>query len=93
MLTSSASGTGVEHTIVELPAGCSVGRYARAIALERSHDPKIPHRLVKRGLANKVVYDFTFDYNFKPLQERGSSVLLRIDYSDVQGYWDEIICK
>jgi len=65
-----------------------------AISLERSEDPKIPHRLVKRGLANKAVYDFTFNYNFKPLQERGSSsVLLRIDYSDVQGYWDQAIRK
>jgi chitinase len=86
-------GIGVEYTVVELPDGCSVGRYAVAVSLERSKDPKMPQKLVKRGLGNKAVYDFTFDYNFKSLQGRASSVLLRIDYSDVPGYWDEVICK
>jgi chitinase len=49
--------------------------------------------LVKRGLANRAVYDLTLDYDFKPLNGRASSVLLRIDYSDVEGYWDQVICE
>lgn len=83
----------MEYTVIELPDGCSVGRYAVARSLERSKDSKMPHKLVKRGLGNRAIYDLTFDYDFHSLQGRASSVLLRIDYSDVPGYWDEIIGK
>ncbi|KAH8812331.1 family 18 glycosyl hydrolase [Xylogone sp. PMI_703] len=85
------TGTGVKYTVVELPRGCSVGRYVVAISLEPSEDHRMPQKLVKRGLSNKPVYDFTFDYNFNAFEKRDSSVKVRIDYSDVPGYWDEVI--
>lgn len=65
------NGWGVEDTIVELPPGCSQGRYAVARSLTRTQDPKIPRKLVKRGLGNKAVYDSTFDYDFTTVQKRG----------------------
>jgi hypothetical protein len=37
------------------------------------------------------VYDFTFDYDFTTVQERGSTVRLRVDYTNMPGYWDSII--
>lgn len=85
------NGWGVEDTIVELPPGCSMGRYAVARSLTRTKDPNVPQKLVKRGLGNKAVYDFTFDYDFTTVQKRGSTVRLRVDYTNMPGYWDSII--
>jgi chitinase len=86
-------GRGVAETVVEMPPGCGAGKYAMAISLEPAANQTLPHRLVKRGLRNPVVHDFTFDYDFTPLQRRQSesNVLLRIDYSDDPGYWNNIV--
>jgi chitinase len=87
------TGRGVAETVVEMPAGCGAGKYAMAVSLEPAANQTLPHRLVKRGLKNPVVHDFTFDYDFTPLQRRQSesNVLLRIDYSDDPGYWNNIV--
>jgi chitinase len=86
------SGRGVAETVVEMPSRCGPGKYAMAVSLEPSESQDMPTHLRKRGLKNPVVYDFTFDYDFTPLQRRADSkVLLRIDYSDDPGYWNNIV--
>ncbi|KAK1971060.1 hypothetical protein LY78DRAFT_568603 [Colletotrichum sublineola] len=88
-------GRGVAETVVEMPEGCGPGRYAMAVSLTPSGNQTLRHHLVKRNplLADAYVYDFTFDYDFSPLRKRGkgSNVLLRIDYSDDPGYWNEMV--
>jgi chitinase len=87
-------GFGVSGTVVELPDRCGPGRYAMAVSLETSEKQDKPKHLIKRGLGNETVYDFTFDYDFTPLQKRqATNVLLRVDYSDDPGYWDSVIGK
>jgi len=88
-------GTGVAHTVIDMPGDCGPGRYAVAVSLEPSLDHHhLKKHLVKRGLGSALVYDFTFDYDFSVFEKRAdpSKVLLRIDYSDDPGYWSEIVC-
>jgi chitinase len=89
-------GRGVAETIIELPEECGAGRYAMAVSLEPTANRSIPsdihHRLMSRGIFSPKVYDFTFDFDFSPLQKRGDSkVQVRIDYSSVGGYWKKIV--
>lgn len=53
------------------------------------------HRLVKRlkAPAAQPVYNLTFDYNFHVLHGRqdSSDVLVRVDYSNDQGYWEDVV--
>jgi chitinase len=89
-------GVGVAETIVELPEECGAGHYAMAVSLEPAANKTLPsdlrHRLMSRGVFSPTVYDFTFDFDFSPLQRRGNSnVLVRIDYSSVGGYWRKIV--
>ncbi|KAK3690444.1 glycosyl hydrolase family 71-domain-containing protein [Podospora appendiculata] len=92
-------GNGVAETVVEMPQSCGPGRYAMAVSLAPSADQTLPpYLLAKRAASGNAalpegvqVYDFTFDFDFTPLQKRGTSnVLLRIDYSDDPGYWNKI---
>jgi chitinase len=88
------TGRGVAETVIEMPSGCGPGKYAMAVSLEPSSSQILPSHLEKRGLNNPTVYDLTFDYDFTPLQRRGgSNVLLRIDYSDDPGYWNDVVGK
>jgi hypothetical protein len=43
--------------------------------------------------SNSTVYKLVFDYNFHVLHGRqdSSDVLVRIDYSNDQGYWEDIV--
>ena len=36
------------------------------------------------------VFDFTFDFNFKLVRRDSKNTSIRIDYSNVQGYWDTV---
>jgi chitinase len=87
-------GDGVTGTVVEMPPSCGPGKYAMAVSLERSENQTMPS-LPSHGDGNGApgqVYDFTFDFDFSPLQRRAkSNVLLRIDYSDDPHYWDTIV--
>ncbi|KAK6341165.1 hypothetical protein TWF696_008251 [Orbilia brochopaga] len=83
---------GAPGTVVEMPAGCGPGRYAMAVKMEKTSWDKVPIHLVKRGLQGAPVYDFTFDYDFTPVQKRqDSKVLMRLDFSDDPGYWSTIV--
>lgn len=78
-----------------MPPDCGPGKYSVAVSMEPVNaTSRLKHRLQKRGLHNAPVYDLTFDFDFEPIHKRASSnVLLRIDYSDDPGYWDEIVGK
>ncbi|KAF2733512.1 hypothetical protein EJ04DRAFT_468282 [Polyplosphaeria fusca] len=84
---------GVALTIIEMPDDCGPGKYSVAVSLtESSNHTHLYHRLAKRGLQDHPIYDFTFDYDFSPLERRDqSNVLVRIDYSDDPGYWSHIV--
>ncbi|CAG8071629.1 unnamed protein product [Penicillium olsonii] len=82
---------GVEGTIVEMPDNCAPDTFARAVSLEPSQNQVVSAKIKKRNPTSKV-YDFKFDYNMD-LSRRDTTnhTSVRLDYSNVQGYWDKIV--
>lgn len=86
-------GHGVPGTILELPAGCGAGRYAVAKSMLPAKDQSIPHKLRKRiqGSHAPTVYDLTFDYNFRRVPRGVGETHMRIDFSNKDDYWDNVV--
>ncbi|KAL8366129.1 hypothetical protein RB595_004752 [Gaeumannomyces hyphopodioides] len=87
---------GVADMVVEMPSHCGASKYAMAVSLEHMHgaseDTVMHPRLVKRLPRNAQVYNLTFDYGFHRLRGRQSNKMkLRIDYSNVPNYWNEVV--
>ncbi|RYP44871.1 hypothetical protein DL768_008713 [Monosporascus sp. mg162] len=80
---------GVEGTLVEMPENCAFNTFARAISLNVSDDQSLPLHLSKR--ATSVVFDFTFDYDFKLVRKDSAQTSIRLDYSSIPGYWDDLV--
>lgn len=89
-------GRGAPGTIIEMPRGkgCGPGKYAVVKALEVAKDQGLPPHLVKRGFTHKpTVYDLTFDYDFLRVPRDDHQTQMRIDFSNQEGYWDNIVAK
>ncbi|EXK80364.1 hypothetical protein FOQG_15146 [Fusarium oxysporum f. sp. raphani 54005] len=82
---------GVEGTIVEMPDNCALNTLARAISLQESHDQSIPSSKHTRRAATSKVFDFTFDRNLNHARSDSGNTKVRIDYSNVGGYWDAAV--
>ncbi|KAG7415033.1 Killer toxin subunits alpha/beta [Fusarium oxysporum f. sp. rapae] len=82
---------GVEGTIVEMPDNCAPNTLARAISLQESHDQSIPSSKHTRRAATSKVFDFTFDRNLNHARSDSGNTKVRIDYSNVGGYWDAAV--
>ncbi|KAI0190613.1 glycoside hydrolase family 18 protein [Astrocystis sublimbata] len=80
---------GVEGTLVEMPDNCAPGTFARAVSLNESADQTLPYDL--QDQATSAVFDFTFDYNFKLTRRDTEKTSIRLDYSNIPGYWDTIV--
>lgn len=81
---------GVEGTIVHMPDTCGNGSYARAVSLEPSQDQSIPVELAMEN-PTSAVYDFVFDYNMALVRRDAGSYSIRMDYSNVHGYWNAVV--
>ncbi|KAK2773012.1 chitinase [Colletotrichum kahawae] len=78
---------GVEGTIIEMPENCAAGTLARAISIEVSEDQTIPVGLSGRSLTSDV-YTLTFDFNLSNARRDTSNTRVRMDYSNIRGYWN-----
>lgn len=84
---------GAPDTIIALPSHIGSGPYARIVAMEpvkasslsKFHQEK---RSVE-GL-DSTVYNLTIDYRFELINRADSTVNLRIDYTNLVPYWDEM---
>lgn len=83
-------GHGVPGTILEMPSGCGPGKYAVAKSMAPSKNQELPPHLRKRG-NNPVVYDLTFDYDFKRVPRDLGDTQMRIDFSNEEHYWDNVV--
>ncbi|KAF4212956.1 hypothetical protein CNMCM5878_000587 [Aspergillus fumigatiaffinis] len=81
---------GVEGTIVHMPRECGGGGYARAVSLQPSHNQSVPAHLALRN-PTSVVYDFRFDYNMPLVRRDAGTISIRMDYSNVAGYWNAVV--
>ncbi|KAK0736846.1 glycosyl hydrolases family 18-domain-containing protein [Apiosordaria backusii] len=89
-------GQGVPGTILQMPPGCGPGKYAVAKSMVPSpahnHSQILPrhlsHLVSKKGV---VVYDLTFDYEFRRVPRSLGDTQMRIDFSNQDNYWNEIV--
>lgn len=85
-------GHGVPGTIVEMPSGCGPGSYAVAVDMVVSKDQTVPGHIQKRTAdPAPVVYDLTFDYDFRRVPRDLGVTQWRLDYSNEEGYWDSVV--
>ncbi|SPJ91021.1 uncharacterized protein FTOL_13423 [Fusarium torulosum] len=80
---------GVEGTVVHMPTDCGSGSYARAVSLVPSQNQSIPVELARHHPS--AVYDFSFDYDMGLVRRDSGEYSLRIDYSNVRGYWNAVV--
>ncbi|CEJ93482.1 hypothetical protein VHEMI09064 [[Torrubiella] hemipterigena] len=81
---------GVEGTLVEMPDNCGANKIARAISLKTSKDQTLPAELGEKSLYSEIL-DFTFDFNMGLMRRDSNNTSVRMDYSNVRGYWKEAV--
>lgn len=86
-------GHGAPGTIIEMPDRCGPGRYAVVKSMSQAENQVVPRRLEKRAPANRVVYDLTFDYDFRRVPRDLGDTQMRIDFSNEEGYWDSVVAS
>lgn len=87
-------GHGVPGTILAMPPRCGPGKYAVAVSMlpaANQSDHILPKHLVKRLSHKPVIYDLTFDYDFRRVPRDLGDTQLRIDFSNQENYWDEVV--
>lgn len=81
---------GVAGTVVHMPVECGSGSYARAVSLVPSQNQSIPIDIALEE-PTSAVYDFTFDYNMGLVRRDAGRYSIRVDYSNVKGYWNSVV--
>ncbi|PGH27225.1 hypothetical protein AJ80_01182 [Polytolypa hystricis UAMH7299] len=84
---------GAPDTIIGLPAHIGSGPYARIVSLEPVETAQLPnHHKEKRSMEghDSTVYRLTIDYKFEAIRRADSTVNLRVDYTNLIPYWDEM---
>ena len=84
---------GAVDTIIRLPDHVGEGPYARVVSMELSEpDYILPrHHIETRSAESNTnpVYKLKFDYDFH-LIKRDEVVNIRVDFTNLLGYWDDI---
>ncbi|KAF1939360.1 hypothetical protein EJ02DRAFT_504870 [Clathrospora elynae] len=84
-----------EHTVRMMPKGCGPGKYAVAKSMAPApgsdHTKLLPRHLSHLARLEPVVYDLTFDYDFHRVPRDLGNTQMRIDYSNQDDYWDNIV--
>ncbi|THG96438.1 hypothetical protein EW026_g5395 [Hermanssonia centrifuga] len=83
-----------EDTIVKMPNNCGPGPYARIVSLTPSKTARLSKRVQQLDESIRpIVYDLIFDYKFNEIRAPADMepALLRIDVTNIPGYWDEIV--
>lgn len=83
-------GHGVPGTILQMPKGCGPGKYAVAKSMELANHQLIPRHLSHLG-SKADVYNLTFNYDFMLVPRDLGDTQIRIDFSNQDNYWDEVV--
>lgn len=84
-------GHGVPGTILQMPEGCGPGKYAVAKEMKMAKNQLLPRKFSGNLDHKSIVYDLTFDYDFRRVPRDLGDTQLRIDFSNEPGYWDQIV--
>lgn len=82
-----------KDTIISIPRHIGSGPFARVISMEPVPDSLLTdHHLRKRASEkhSSTVYELKFDYDFAAIKREDSTVNIRIDYTNLVPYWDEM---
>ncbi|KAK1841138.1 Killer toxin subunits alpha/beta 1 [Colletotrichum chrysophilum] len=86
---------GAEDTIIRLPDHVGEGPFARVISMMPvGNDYQLPkHHLQHRsldGIHDNPVYEVKVDYNFHLARQDRGPVQIRVDFTNLLGYWSEL---
>lgn len=86
---------GVDDTVVRLPEHVGEGPFARIVSMEpAAADYSLPkHHLEHRsmdGLHENPIYKVKIDYNFHEVRADRGPVKIRIDYTNLLHYWEQL---
>ncbi|KAI9146996.1 Killer toxin subunits alpha/beta [Paramyrothecium foliicola] len=86
---------GAEDTIIRLPPHVGEGPFARLVSMEKApSDYQLPqHHLQHRdtdGLTDNPVFEVKIDYDFARINAEEGHVNIRVDYTNLMEYWDEV---
>ncbi|KAL4860436.1 hypothetical protein BDV12DRAFT_205062 [Aspergillus spectabilis] len=85
---------GAEDTIIKLPVHIGEGPFARIVSMEpASESYQLPqHHIRARALDenDSPIFRVKFDYNFHLIRCDDGPVNMRIDYTNLLPYWDEV---
>ncbi|KAJ1326789.1 chitinase [Microdochium nivale] len=88
-------GHGVPGTILQMPQGCGPGKYAVAKTMTpapgKDHAHLLPRHLAHLSSLKPVVYELTFDYDFHRVPRDLGDTQMRIDFSNQDDYWKNIV--
>ena len=88
---------GMPGTILQMPKGYGPRKYAVAKNMVPSprddHTNLLPRYLSNLAYLKPVVYDLTFDYDFRRVPREYGNTQMRIDYSNQDDYWDNIVAR
>ncbi|KAG9759588.1 glycoside hydrolase family 18 protein, partial [Aureobasidium melanogenum] len=82
---------GLDGTVVRMPDHCGPGQYIVAHSIKRSEDQSLPRHLANRKPSTHEVQDLEFSYDFGLMKRSDEKVYLRIDYSNMPGYWQVMV--
>lgn len=81
-------GHGVPGTILEMPEGCGPSKYAVAKSMSVATNQDLSKYVEKRNFAHEpVIYDLTFDYEWRRVPRDLGDTQMRLDYSN------EVVCS
>ncbi|KAJ5946733.1 hypothetical protein N7454_003572, partial [Penicillium verhagenii] len=85
---------GAEDTIIRLPEHIGEGPFARLVSIEPAHSSySLPsHHLNKRVAQdnNNPVYKIKIDYNFQAIKRDSGAINMRVDYTNLLDYWEDV---
>ncbi|KAL1614362.1 hypothetical protein SLS54_009789 [Diplodia seriata] len=79
---------GIEGTVLKMPESCGEGTWAVAHKAELAADQSLPSHLAD---LSSPVMELTFDYNFGLVRRDSGDISLRVDYSNIPGYWNAVV--
>jgi hypothetical protein len=86
---------GAKDTIIHLPEHVGEGPFARLVSIQRAHSSyDLPrHHLVKRIAEENEnpVYKIKIDYNFQAIKRDSGAINMRVDYTNLLDYWEDVI--
>lgn len=82
---------GAEGTIVAMPEDCGPGSYAVVHSILPSFSQELPAHVKRAMPPESIVYDIELSYDFSLVKRDAGDIFIRIDYSNMGGYWENVV--